>query len=245
MLGVQSLYMNTSRPLFANADLRKAVNYALDRRAIASCLRVLARATDQYLQAGMPRLPRHPNLPLTPNLAKAKRLARGLGGRAVLYTWERTERREVAQLIQAELAPIGITVEIKAMPIGMVHDHAGRRGEPFDMALDAWFPNYTDPADLLNHLFDGRSIRAEGNGNHSYFDDPVYNRKLAAAARLTGPRRYAYYQALETDLLRNAAPAAPLVNFEQPMFFSARIGCEIYQPIYRIDLAALCLKRSR
>ena len=34
------------------------------------------------------------------------------------------------------------------------------RGEPFDMALDAWFPNYTDPADLLNHLFDGRSIRA-------------------------------------------------------------------------------------
>ena len=151
----------------------------------------------------------------------------------------------MAQLIQAELAPIGITVEIKAMPIGMVYDHAGRRGEPFDMALDAWLPNYTDPADLLNHLFDGRSIRAKGNSNHSYFDDPVYNRKLAAAARLTGPRRYAYYQALETDLLRNAAPAAPLVNFEQPMFFSARIGCEIYQPIYGIDLAALCLKRSR
>ena len=245
LLGVQSLYMNTSRPLFANANLRKAVNYALDRKAIAAVYGSSAQPTDQYLQAGILGFRDTQIYPLTPDLAKAKRLARGLGGHAVLYTGNDAARREVAQLIQAELAPIGITVEIKAMPIGMVYDHAGRRGEPFDMALDAWLPNYTDPADLLNHLFDGRSIRAKGNSNHSYFDDPVYNRKLAAAARLTGPRRYASYQALETDLLRNAAPAAPLVNFEQPMFFSARIGCEIYQPIYGIDLAALCLKRSR
>ena len=80
------------------------------------------------------------------------------------------------------------------------------------MALDVWYPVYPDPSDVLNYLFDGRSIRAVDNSNHSYFDDPVYNRKLAAAARLTGPRRYAAYQALETDLLRNAAPSAPLFN---------------------------------
>ena len=103
-------------------------------------------------------------------------------------------------------------------------------------------PTYPDPSDILNYLFDGRSIRAEGNSNHSYFDDPVYNRKLAAAARLTGPRRYAAYQALEADLLRNAAPAAPLFNFARAEFFSARIGCQVYQPIYQIDLAALCLR---
>jgi len=45
--------------------------------------------------------------------------------------------------------------------------------------------------------------------------------------------------------LRNAAPAAPLVNFEEQEFFSARTGCQVYQPIYGIDLAALCLKRRR
>jgi len=78
-----------------------------------------------------------------------------------------------------------------------------------------------------------------------YFDDPTYNRKLAAAARLAGPRRYAAYQALETDLLRNAAPAAPLYNVAESEFFSARIGCQVYQPIYQIDLAALCLKQRR
>jgi ABC-type oligopeptide transport system substrate-binding subunit len=123
-----------------------------------------------------------------------------------------------------------------------VYHRAGIRGEPFDMALDEWFLVYPDPSNVLNYLFNGRSIRATANSNHSYFDDPTYNRKLAAAARLTGPRRYAAYQALEADLERNAAPAAPLLNFDEQEFFSARIGCQVYTPIYQIDLAALCLK---
>ena len=126
-----------------------------------------------------------------------------------------------------------------------IFNRTGFRREPFDMALDVWYPVYPDPSNVLNYLFDGRSIRAVANSNHSYFDDPGYNRKLAAAAQLTGPRRYAAYQALETDLLRNAAPSAPLFNSQEADFFSARIGCQVFQPIYQIDLAALCLERSR
>lgn len=243
LLGFVYLALNTSRPLFANTDLRKAVNYALDRRAITQvCGSFSCQPTDQYLPPGLPGFRDTHVYPLMPNLARAKRLARGHGGRAVLYAG--VEDRELAQLIKAELAPIGITVQIKARQGGFSVFHlVARRGEPFDMALDSWFVAYLDPADVLNYLFDGRSIRANGNSNHSYFDDPTYNRKLAAAARLTGPRRYAAYQALEADLLRNAAPAAPLYNVAEPEFFSARIGCQVYQPIYQIDLAALCLKR--
>ena len=113
------------------------------------------------------------------------------------------------------------------------------------MALDLWWLVYPDPSNVLNYLFDGRSIRAVANSNHSYFDDPAYNQKLAAAAQLAGPRRDIVYQALEADLLRNAAPAASLFNDAQSEFFSARIGCQIYQPVYQIDLAALCLKQRR
>jgi peptide/nickel transport system substrate-binding protein len=243
LLGFVYLALNTSRPLFANADLRKAVNYALDRRAIASGSS--AQPTDQYLLAGIPGFRDTHFYPLTPDLAQAKRLARGHGGRAVLYAGVEPGAREVAQLIRAELAPIGINVQIKAFPSFAVYHLTGRRGEPFDMALTSWYLAYPDPSNILNYLFDGRSIRATANSNHSYFDDPTYNRKLAAAARLTGPQRYSAYQTLEADLLRNAAPAAPLYNFEEQEFFSARIGCQVYQPVYQIDLAALCLKQRR
>ena len=246
LLGLVNLDLNTSRPLFANADLRKAVNYALDRRAIARAYRPLATPTDQYLQSAIPGFRDTQVYPLTRNLAKARRLARGHRGHAVLYACATPACREVAHLIRSELAPIGISVEIKWMSsYYTIFNRAGFRREPFDMALDVWYPVYPDPSDVLNYLFDGRSIRAVDNSNHSYFDDPGYNRKLAAAAQLIGPRRYAAYQALETDLLRNAAPSAPLFNSQEADFFSARIGCQVFQPIYQIDLAALCLERSR
>ena len=36
-------------------------------------------------------------------------------------------------------------------------------------------------------------------------EDPVVRRKLAAAARLTGPQRYLTYGQLDLDIARNAA----------------------------------------
>jgi peptide/nickel transport system substrate-binding protein len=244
-LSVEILYLNASRPLFADTNLRKAVNYALDRRAIVRLVQAFgfpAQPTDQYLHPGIPGFHDAHIYPLTPDLVRARRLALGHGGRAILYTCEQPDCRAVAQLIQTELRPIGISVEIKVLPGFAVNSRVATRGEPFDMVVEGWYPTYADPANILNYLFDGRSIRATGNSNHSYFDDPVYNRKLDAAARLTGPRRYLTYQALEADLSRNAAPAAPLVNWEEQDFFSARIGCKVYQPIYQTDLAALCIK---
>jgi peptide/nickel transport system substrate-binding protein len=243
LLGFEYLAFNTSRPLFANADLRRAVNYALDRRAITSA-DPTTQPTDHYLIPGIRGFRDRHIYPLTPDLARAKQLARGHGGRAVLYAGSNPADRELAQLIKAELAPIGIDVQIKALTGPGVGHIAGMRGAPFDMALTSWFVGYPDPANILNYLFDGSSIRATANTNLSYFDDPNYNRKLAAAARLSGSQREAAYQALEADLLRNAAPAASLFNSAESEFFSARIGCQVYQPVYQIDLAALCLKKS-
>jgi ABC-type dipeptide transport system, periplasmic component len=152
----------------------------------------------------------------------------------------------IGQLIQAELAPIGISVEIKQLELNVLLSRAGTGGEPFDIVQPVgWFADYPDPFDFLNLFFDGRSIKPTGNTNYAYFNDPVYNRRLAAAAQLSGPRRYLAYQAFDADLTRNATPGVPLFNASEQDFFSARIGCHVYQPVYGIDLAALCLKHPR
>jgi hypothetical protein len=81
--------------------------------------------------------------------------------------------------------------------------------------------------------------------NYAHFDDPVYNRRLDAAAQLTGPARYAAYAKLDADLAGKAAPMAALGVWPNRDLFSARIGCQQYQPaLYGIDLAALCIKRQ-
>ena len=105
-----------------------------------------------------------------------------------------------------------------------------------------------DPENFLRQL-DGRALD-EGSYlnrttiNAAAFDDPGFNRRLLAAERLSGPRRYIAYSRIEHDMVRGAAPwiAYGIETFHD--FFSARMACQIYQPVYGIDLGALCIRKS-
>ena len=112
----------------------------------------------------------------------------------------------------------------------------GTSGEPFDLAWSGWIPDYLDPQEMTSILEDS-SIGPTLN-------DPAYQRKLARAARLSGPQRYLTYCQLDLDVARNAAPLAAFGNLPNYDFFSARIGCQTYG-VYGIDLAALCLRPTR
>jgi len=243
------LALNTSRPLFSDARVRRAVNYVLDRRALArtGAFEVdRATPTDQLLPPGIPGFKDARIYPFTPDLPKARMLARGRGGHGVLYTCTTPQCRQAAQVVQANLGAIGIDLEVKHFQPGPMFARVGRPGEPFDAATVGWYPNYPDPADFLN-LFYGPSIGPKShslwsNSNTSHFDDPSYNRRLEEAAGLSGPQRYSAYAALEADLTRKAAPFAAMFNPSDLDFFAARMGCQIYQPVYGVDLAALCIR---
>jgi peptide/nickel transport system substrate-binding protein len=118
-----------------------------------------------------------------------------------------------------------------------------RRGEPFDLAVSGWYGNTTDPAQYLE-IFDGSTIKADGNSNFSYFNDPAFDRQLHAAAALSGATRYRTYRQLDLELEHDLAPAATFATTASRDFFSARMGCQLYQPVYGIDLAALCLRST-
>jgi peptide/nickel transport system substrate-binding protein len=240
------LALNTSRPLFADVRLRKAVNYAIDRRALARLTEPdlgLNQPTDQYLLPSLPGFRDVRLYPLVPDVARARRLAAGPHGTAILYTGTGLFARKRTAVIKANLGAIGIDVEVKTFPGPTFFDRISTRGEPFDIADDGWIIDYIDPADFLNVLLDGRSIRAKGNTNQAYFDDPAYNRKLDAASKLTGPRRYRAYAKLDADLARNAAPWVAYATGLHPDLYSARIGCQINSPYSGPILSALCIRR--
>ena len=73
------LVLNTHRPLFRKLELRRAVNDAIDRNALARIgdpfLGNELTTTDQYLPPGMPGFHDVHVYPLTPQLAEARRLA--------------------------------------------------------------------------------------------------------------------------------------------------------------------------
>ena len=233
------LALNTHRPLFHDVRLRKAVNYALDRHSLARLGDFASpfpdRPTDQYLPLAIAGFTDARIYPLRPDLATARRLAGGKLRSAVLYTCNRSICDQQAQIIKANLAEIGIDVQVERFTPDELFTRLGRKNEPFDLAAAGWIADYLDPSQFLNVLL--------LNGTIPTFDDPVYRRKLTAAARLSGPARYLAYGRLDVDLARNAAPLAAIGNASIRDFFSARVGCQVFNPLYGMDLAALCIRK--
>jgi YVTN family beta-propeller protein len=241
---VTHLVFNTSRPPFSSARLRRAVNYAIDRRALARpgpFTGLPATPTDQYLPPSMPGFRDARIYPLRPDLAKARRLAGPERHTVVLYAVSEPPHLRFAEIVKANLRRIGIDVRIKPLGDTSLFIRLARRGEPFDLALNGWVADYPDPMTFLG-LFDGRTIGPDNNLNFAYFDDPEFNRKLDAANRLPSPARELALGRVDAEVAHGAAPWAAVATEPQHDFFSPRIGCRVYNPVYGMDLGALCIR---
>ena len=247
ILGVRYLAFNHDRPLFKNnLQLKKAINYAIDRRALTAQAGFLAgKRTDQILPPAMAGFKDADIYPLKgPNFKLAQKMAKGHTGegKAVLYVANRGPDPLRAQIIQFDLKQIGLDVEVKQFARAVQIQKEGTRGEPFDITSEGWVADYADPFDFINVLLSGDSLHDSNNNNVAYFNDPKYNKKMLSASRLTGDARGTAYGNLDVDISKNAAPWASYYNLNDRLFVSKRFGCFVFNPIYTVDLAAACLK---
>ena len=248
MLELDQLVFNTRRPPFSSARLRRAVNYAIDRQAIARqglFNEIPAQPTDQYLPPTMPGFRPARIYPMRPDVARARHLAGPERRSVVLYTAGYPSHARAAEIVKANLRVIGFDVEIRTLGDSL-WTRIARRGEPFDLAVTAWAADFPNPFDFLGQL-DGRRIRGTSadNGNFGRFDDPGYNRRLDGASRLPSPARELALGRLDVDVARKSAPWAALANNRTHDFFSARIGCQQYTAVYGLELASLCIRGDK
>jgi len=235
--GFRFLQFNTGRGPFTDVRLRRAVNYAIDRRALAAVLH--DQPAESYIPAGLPGSPHTHVYPLSPDLARARALDHGFHGRVTLSVCARADCTATARIIRANLARIGIRVKIVtfANPEAPVSNRAR-----YDMLLNGWLFDYPDPSEVLNGFLDPEGLRIEG------LPPPLpipasYRRSLEHAALLHGPARAAAYQNLSLQIERNVAPFAVYSVPVQSEFFSGRIGCRTEQPVTgAADIGSLCVR---
>lgn len=245
------LSMNNEGALFkGNLKLRQALNWAIDRPQIVRQHGYLGGGrTDQILPPGMPGYKNFDIYPLkavsAASLAKAKSLATGntRSGKAVFYAFNSPPGPAIAQVVQYNLKQIGVDVEIKQFDRVIQHEKAATRGEPFDITHEGWAADYPDPSNFINVLLDGNRIQAANNVNESYFNDPVFNKRMVAAAKLSGDQRLKTYGLLDRDIMRDGAPWAPYINTNARNYVSESLGCYTFAAVHAvINLVAVCKK---
>jgi YVTN family beta-propeller protein len=232
--------LNSHRRPFSSERLRRAVSYAINRRALASlgdAFAPLPEVTfDHYLPPGIPGYKDVALYPPGPDLSRARELAAGYAGSTVvLYTCDYAPCSEQARIVQIDLAAIGLHVIVRSFTISAMYSRYLNPREPFDMGLILWSADRPDPDDFLNLLLETDAVVPE-------FDDRRVARELAAASRLAGRARALAYAKLDKQLATREVPWVVFGNQSSHDLFSTRVGCQVFSPYYDMDLAALCLR---
>jgi ABC-type transport system substrate-binding protein len=224
LLGTDELAFNTARGPLKDAHVRRAINYALDRPAIAAALGDLP--TDRYLPADMPGSRSGNVYPLTgPDLRRARMLIRGHRTSVVLAVCSEPSCSQVGRLVADDLRRIGLQVHQRRYPGGM---SPSTRRTGADIVLARVFPPYPDPVAFLRRALGTEAERLD----------------MKPLAKLDRARRLSAAGRLELALLRQRPPAAALGTPTIPEFFSARVGCKTPSALsFGVDFGGLCLAR--
>ena len=224
-LGVQYFAFGSRRPLFSNARMRRAVQYALDRQALADANPGGGLPATRLLAPGIHGYEGSPLYPARGDLRTARRLAAGTKGTAVVYTWVDPGYTEAFNReLRRQLAAIGIGTRFVAIDQAKGYEPA--KGDRADLIWGGLSVNSADPGTYLQQL----SLLS------SYSDE------IRRIATLRSPERERASTALARAIERDSLLAV-YMQTAIPELVSRRLGCIVHQPEYAgVDLAALCLK---
>jgi peptide/nickel transport system substrate-binding protein/oligopeptide transport system substrate-binding protein len=199
--------LNTGRGPLRDVRVRQAINYAVDVPAI---LRTIFAGRGVIARGAIP-----PSLPggdttrqgyaHDPERARQLLAAAGHAQGVSLQLWRSASNAvlgQVAQAVQADLAKVGIRVEIVTRDAATQRD-AVRKGQA-DMAVLDWWADYPDGENFLYPLF--HSSNFGPGGNYAFYSDRVTDSLIdRARATVDDAARTALYHQIDERVYR-AAP---------------------------------------
>jgi peptide/nickel transport system substrate-binding protein len=233
--------LNQRRGPFKSAHMRRAANFAVDRKVLVRTAERVGGGerfgpnwgtpTDQWLVPGFPGYRNARIYPFRPSVTKARSLVRAQRGtkRVLIYTRNEEPFLSWAQVVQKNLRKVGLSAQIRSFPLPVLFAKLDAPGEPWDLGFTgAYGPDYPDAASAFAP-FEADPTPAK------------YRRMLRNAKRLVGAARVRSYQRVDLVLARDLAPTIPFASLNLRTFVSKRVGCKLFRP--ELDLAAVCLER--
>ncbi len=196
--GETLLALNLRRPPFDDIRVRQAIVHALDRRAIID-----GAMFGLGVPIGSHFAPHHPAYidltglyPYDPERARALLVEAGLpeGFRATLMLPPPSYARRSGEIVQAQLAQVGITVDLEPVEWAQWLEQAFR-GFDYDMTI----VSHTEPLDI--------DIFSRGSSDYYFgYDNPTFNSIIADLSETVDPQsRASLYGAAQEILAQDVA----------------------------------------
>jgi peptide/nickel transport system substrate-binding protein len=243
-------FMNSQLPPFDKKEVREALNYAVDSRALSRLFGGRLEPSCNFLppnMAGYEEIECPWGAPDEPgDLERARQLIQeaGVEGDPVeVFTNNDENRPEIGQYLADTLNKIGLKADLTVLDGGVYFPTVGNDKTRPQVGVANWYQDFPHPANFL-FLIDGDTNQPTNNQNYGRVDDPQLNKVIDQVE--AAPAEESAEQAAEADRIAvEGAYVAPYGNEKLATFFSERMdfeNCSLFHPVYLNDYSSFCLK---
>jgi len=233
---IMYLAMNDGKPPFDDVRVRRAVNEAIDAKALVkNFYDPSAIVADEFLPAAVWPHGVKVSYPYDPAAARALLAQAGYPNGFSTTLWYMTTPRpylpqpqRVAEAIQADLRAVGISAKLEGFEWGTYLDRV-MNGEA-SLALFGWTGDNGDPDNFLYVILDKDSAIPPGAQNVCFWKNDAFHALVTRAQIVTdsATRADLYRKALQ--VVHDEAPCVPLVHTSPPIAFNKRVKGYVPQP---------------
>lgn len=214
------LVLNTSRPGLKDLNVRKALEYAIDKQSVQTVAggpTYAGKIATTLIPPGVQGY-RHYDLypaPATGDLAKAKKLLGNTKVPTLKLVYDSTAPGEDKQAIsiQADLKKLGIKVKLLGQDSDTWQATVSQSNN-FDLTISGWQADYPGAYAQLQPVFASNQVGG-GNFNLSKFKDPSVDAAINKATSITdSTKASAAWAAIDKQIMQQA-PVVPLYYAHQ------------------------------
>jgi ABC-type transport system substrate-binding protein len=252
----KGVFMNVQMAPFDRVPVRRAVAAAIDRQAVASLRGGAVVPADRMVPAGV--LGYDPDFPgqrfdieralaemAAAGYAYDPRTGRGGYPETIDYVAPADSfDLQFAELLQQQLARIGIRIRLKSLSWPAYLARIGRRNT-VRMGAAGWTADFDDPSDFFEPLFSSKAIQDEGSQNYAFFSNAELDSLVERGRRQTDPAaRKALYRRAE-EIVRDEAPWAVAYGYRRYEVWQGYVRGYRPHPFAQQDIGAVWLDRTQ
>jgi len=223
-------YFNINNQRITDINVRKALNYALDKDAVLKAIGGTAAGTPAttLLSPTVAGYSKYDvfNAPATGDPAKVKEILGSTTPPALVLAYSNNPRRAAqAEAARKSLEASGFKVTTKAIDPTNYYTEVGRKDNPYDIYLGGWGSDWPDAGTVIPPLFDGRQITPTGNQNLSYFNNDAVNAEIDRIGTLPNAAdRQKAWGDLDKKIMTDYVPLIPAYYDNNYTLTGSKVG---------------------